>query len=159
MSAESTGYWEEALVGSIFAAGFCLVENAVPFCPKAGARVLKKGELFVISWISLSRVGEAFPEAEGLCVEAEAEDHIPVLLHGTASEDGLSWAEPDCPVGDVSSDPMKSSQHRHVHYVVQIYDIDMQLTNLSILGSPCLCPADFRSPCCPIYYLSAIEDY
>ena len=77
--------------------------------------MLKNGDPLGTSCISLSRVGDALPEADGLCVEVEGLDHIPVLPHGTASEDGLSWAEPDGPVGDVSSDPMRSSQPRDVH--------------------------------------------
>lgn len=113
VSAESTtgspkaGYLGAVLVASRFVVGFCLVENGVvPFCP-TGARVLKNGDPFVISRRSLSRVGEAPPEAEGLCAEVVDEVHIPFLLQGTASEDGLSWADPEGPVGDVSSDPLE----------------------------------------------------
>ena len=144
VSAESTtgspkaGYLGAVLVASRFVVGFCLVENGVvPFCP-TGARVLKNGDPFVISRRSLSRVGEAPPEAEGLCAEVVDEVHIPFLLQGTASEDGLSWADPEGPVGDVSSDP------RHLKSVTTcpfcpcacIYSIDEPLEPVVSLFVP-----------------------
>lgn len=98
------GYLVDVVVVSMFPAGFCLLAKADPFCPRDGRG--KNWEVFPISCISLSRVGETLPEADCLWEEGVDEFHItPWEPHGTASDDGLSWAEPEGPVGDVSSDP------------------------------------------------------
>lgn len=53
-------------------------------------------------------MGEALPEAEGLWDVVADVFHIwPREAQGTASDNGLSWAEPEGPVGDISSDPLE----------------------------------------------------